>query len=84
MKLIIYKFRTMFFNEKSPIKKSLTIIEEIEQIIDDFILKKQEHILTLTSNSSRKTRKKLNKPLIFTRYIKNNLLSTVRLRLLKI
>lgn len=66
-------------------KKSLTImIVELEQIIDDFILKKQECILIFISNLSQKIRKELNNPLIFTRYIKNNLLSTVRLRLLKI
>lgn len=76
----------MFFYQESPIpmKEIFTIIEEIEQIIDDLILEKQERILTLLSNSNQKIRKKLNKPLIFTRYIKNNLFSTVRIRLLKI
>lgn len=76
----------MFFYQESPIptKEIFNIIEEIEQIIDDLILEKQERILTLLSNSYQKIRKKLNKPLIFTRYIKNNLFSTVRIRLLKI
>lgn len=76
----------MFFYQESPIpmKEIFTIIEEIEQIIDDLILEKQERILTLLSNSYQKIIKKLNKTLIFTRYIKNNIFSTVRIRLLKI
>lgn len=83
---IIYKRRIMFFYQESPIpmKEIFTIIEEIEQIIDDLILEKQERILTLLSNSYQKIIKKLNKTLIFTRYIKNNIFSTVRIRLLKI